>query len=100
MYSYFEIPFNTMRVLDMSWVVIGGRCVWGGGGGGQDMISIVSPTTPLATTPACGARKKKSGKITRNRKVFVELSYAFLSFSLGPTRCYIFEILITHSFQI
>ena len=33
------------------------------------MISIVSPTTPLATTPACGARKKKSGKITRNRKM-------------------------------
>ena len=74
MYSYFGIPFNTMRVLDMSWVVIGGRCVWGGEGG-QDMISIVSPTTPLATTPACGARKKKSGKITRNRKMFVELSH-------------------------
>ena len=46
-----------------------------GGEGGQDMISIVSPTTPLATTPACGARKKKSGKITRTRKAFVELSH-------------------------
>ena len=59
MYSYFEIPFNTMRVLDMSWVVIGGRCVWGGGGGARYDLYCQSHHSPGYHSRVRGQKEEK-----------------------------------------